>query len=862
MALKIMGVGIVVCFVLIVGVFAYFRKDLPDITNISSTKIGGSITYTARDGQTVLWQDYEAVKRVQVAGDSISNHVKQATIAIEDKDFYEHGAFDVRGIVRAGIHDLTNPGEGIQGGSTISQQLVKLNLNWTADRSIPRKIKEVILAVEIEREYSKQDILTGYLNVAPYGPVEYGVQTAAQDYFGVDAKDLTLSQAAMLAAIPKSPNVYSPYGPLFNAEELLGRQHYILDQMVSEKMITRQQADEAKKVDVLAQVRPRVQKYEGIKAPYFVLAAKDELEAKYGSETVKRGGWKVTTTLDMNLQSLAEKAVNNALPIIKRQGGDTAAFVAEDNKTGQIVALVGGTEFNDPNSTFGKINYAHSVNISPGSTFKPYDYAVFIDNNNAGAGSILYDNKAPLPGYPCTNKNHPKSDKTANCLHDYDFRFPDAITLRYALGGSRNIPAVKAMLAAVPNDTSAGRVASINKVVTTTEAMMGNPEGYRCYQPGIDIFTAAKEDEAQCYGSAAIGDGAYLHLDDHVNGLATIARNGAYVPRTYILKITDSSNKVINEFKQPTGKQVIKTDSAYIVNNMMSDPSASYLSGNNKFHRYKGWNFAIKTGTTNDAFDGLMASWSTQYTAVTWVGYHTRNKAMTGFMETMTAPIVRSWMQGAHDASGVKAINWTQPSGIKTLPAYRVRSKVSNGLGETIPSSDTDIYPSWYTPPKNSANSAQTIDQVSNKLATACTPERAKKVVGGANSNAFSADPFVGTSGGAAATTAADDIHNCNDAKPLITLAAPDTCKGAGDCAFTVTVLQGTHPLSSAQFPGTVTLTINGQQIDSRAVSESPTTLTFTYSPTTEGTAKVEATVIDSVLYSSSESANVSFEPE
>ncbi len=219
MALKILGISIVVFFVLIVGIFAYFRKDLPNIKDISGTNIGGSITYYDRSGQTVLFQDYDAVKRIPVEGNAISINAKNATIAIEDKDFYKHGAFDVRGIMRAGINDVFG-GEGVtQGGSTITQQLVKLNQDWTADRTIARKFKEVILAVELEREYSKQDILTGYLNIAPYGPVEYGIQVAAQDYFGVDAKDLSLAQAAMLAAIPKSPNVYSPYGPRFNAEE-------------------------------------------------------------------------------------------------------------------------------------------------------------------------------------------------------------------------------------------------------------------------------------------------------------------------------------------------------------------------------------------------------------------------------------------------------------------------------------------------------------------------------------------------------------------------------------------------------------------------------------------------------------------
>ncbi len=881
MALKIAGVGFVVGFLVIVGTFAYFRKDLPDIS-VTGTKLGGSITYYDRTGQTVLWQDYDAVKRQTVAADKIAQSVKDATVAIEDKDFYKHGAFDVRGILRAGLHDVFSKGGGLQGGSTISQQLVKLNLEWSADRTIARKVKEVILAVELEREYSKQDILTGYLNIAPYGPVENGVQVAAKDYFGIDAKDLTLAQSAMLAAIPQSPNIYSPYGPGFDKEALIGRQHYVLDQMAEQHMITKQQATDAKKVDIMAQVQARKPSiYTDIKAPYFVLAAKEELEANYGKETVKRGGWKVITTVDINLQQLAEKAVATGMPIIKNQRGDNAAFVAEDNKTGQIVALVGGADFF--NGDFKEINYAKDVNISPGSTFKPYDYAAFIENRtDAGAGTVLYDDRTPpnsLPSYPCTSGTlDPKNG--GNCLVDYDWRshpYPGPVTLRYSLGGSRNVPAMKAMLTAVPNDKSSSYVNGINKTIHTAEAMMGNSDGYRCYDPATtpDIFTATIENETQCYGSSAIGDGSYLYLDDHVNGIATLARLGKSIPRTYILKITDSNDKTLYEFKQPAGKQVLRPDTAYIVNDMASDPNASYLPGscnattctqliparnfNYKFHRYNGWNFAIKTGTTNDGFDGLMASWSTQYTAIAWVGHHSRTVAMSGNMETMTEPIVRLWMQGAHDALNTKPVNWQQPAGVKKLPAFVLSHKVSN-LGEIVPSPGNDLFPSWYQPPKTGSGNA-TIDQVSNKLATSCTPELAKKNESGGNANAWSADEFNGIAS-SSTTTATDDVHNCNDARPNVSLTTPATCKDETDCLFTVTVSQGTWPLSDparGQFPGTVNLLINGQKVDTRTVNDSPSSITFKYKPTTSGDATIQAQVIDSVLYSATDQTTVNF---
>jgi membrane peptidoglycan carboxypeptidase len=863
MALKIIGIGIVVCFVLTVGTFAYFRKDLPNIRDLSGQKLGGSITYYDRTAQTVLWQDYDAVKRVVVNWDQIAQPMKDATVAIEDKDYYKHGAFDVRGIIRAGLNDVFKRGGGVQGGSTISQQVVKLNQKWTADKTIARKIKELILAVELERQYSKQDILNAYLNTAPYGPVEYGVEIAANDYFGVSAKDLSVAQAAMLAAIPKSPSIYSPYGPYYDAESLVGRQHYIIDQMVNQKMLTKQQGEEAKAVNIIAQVKPREQKYKDIKAPYFVLAAKDDLEARYGDETVKRGGWKVITTLDLGLQELAEKKVNETLPLIKKNGGDTAAFVAMDNATGQIVALVGGTDFS--NEKYGKINFAHSAKVQPGSSFKPYDYAAFIEGNNAGAGSVLYDTQGPLPGWVCTNKNRPKQG--GNCLQDYDFQYPGPLTLRYAIGGSRNVTAVKAMLSAVPNDNSPGRVASINKTIATAEAMMGNTvDGYSCYPAEIDIFTASKEDEIQCYGSAAIGDGAYLKLDDHVNGLATFARMGVQIPRTYILKITDSAGKVVDEFKQPAGKQVIKPDTAYIVTNMLADPNASYMS--RKFHRYNGWEFAIKTGTTNFALDGLMTSWSTKYSAVTWIGkVEDRNpdRPIRTAMENMTTPIIRGWMEGAHSKLG-KAVNWTKPEGVKTLPAFIVKRHV--GVASVEPSPTNDLFPSWYNPPKGSSGT-QTLDLVSNKVATSCTPELAKKTEDGAGDNNFSVDVFVGLPGNSNSNNAqaADDIHNCNDAKPTLTLTAPASCEDASDCIFTVTVAAGTHSLSGGSYTaapaGTVSLIINGQAIEAVPIptdSGGLWTHHFTYTPTAIGEATVQAQVVDSVLYSDTKSAVVDFQ--
>jgi len=892
MALKIVGIGIVAMFLLIIGLFAYFRKDLPKINDISGDKIGGSITYYDRTGQTVLWQDYDAVKRIPVKGDQMSPFIKNATVAVEDKSFYTHGAFDVRGIIRAGIHDATGGG-GTQGGSTITQQLVKLNEQWTDNRTITRKVKELILAVELEREYSKDDILTAYLNVAPYGGVENGVESASRDYFGVSAKDLTLPEAAMLAAIPKSPYYYSPYnstqfnpaaGDTFDKQALAGRMQYIYQQMVSQHMITQKQADDAKKVDVLTLVKPLQPKYQGIKAPYFVLAAKQELENKYGSTTVQRGGWKVITTLDMNLQNTDEQLVAaNVANLNARTKGlaDEQANVTEDVQTGQIVALVGGEDFS--NADHGQNNYAASILVPPGSSFKPYDYTTLIENNNnVGASSVMYDQQQPLPGYPCTVKRI-NTANPGNCLEDYDFIYPGAITLRYALGGSRNVPAVKAMLSAVPNDTSANKTTSINKVIKTATAMMDNPyvkgNTYNCY--GDEKLT----ETTQCYGAAAIGDGAFLHLDDHVNGLATLGRLGVAIPKTYILQINDSGNKTIYKWQQPKGKQVVRPDSAYIVDNMTSDPNASYLpgscsatnctklaNGGYKFHRFNGSTFAIKTGTTNDGFDGLMTSWSSKYATVSWVGNHQRNVDISKYganMEQLTEPLTRGMMEAAQSAAKTPA-TWTQPSDIKTEAAYVQRNHIH--YGDVEPGPSMDIYPSWYVGgSKSGSSTSQTLDKVSGKVATSCTPDLAKDTQANANAATWNIDIFNGgktsigsnSSGSSPSTTAmaTDDVHNCSDSPPTITLTVPGTCDSSG-CDITVTASQGTHDLSGGSYntdpAGTIKITIGGQVVKTFSMDQTGIyTGSFTYVPSSTGDQTVTATVVDSVLYSDTKTANV-----
>ncbi len=875
MALKIIGACIVACFFLTIGLFAYYRRDLPVINNLSDQNLGGSVRYYDRTGKVLLWQDYNAIKRIPVKSNQISTYMKDATVAIEDKNFYTEGAFDIRGIIRAAVHDVFGGGSTLEGGSTITQQVVKLNENWTDNRTITRKIKELILAVELGRQYSKSQILTAYLNIAPYGGIEYGVQSAAEDYFHISAANLTLPEAAMLAAIPQSPAYYSPYSSprwnsaaapgTFGEKALLSRQHYILDQMVQQHYITQAQANAAKTVNVLALIHPLQSKYQNIIAPYFVLAAKHQLDQTYGPRTVRRGGWKVITTLSLPLQKYAEQDVAGNTANVASVGGDQQAMVAESVKTGQVVAQVGGENFNNP--VDGQIDYASTL-VSPGSSMKPFMYTALIqDNNNVGASSVFYDVQQPLPGYPCTNKTQPTATSNGgNCLWDDNFTYPGPETIRYALGGSRNVPAVKASYEALPGDTSPDFIKSEDKWIGMANQAIGYPNAYACYKQGANLLTAGKSQQTQCYGSSAIG-GGYIALDHEVNGDVTLARLGNAIPQTYILNITDSSGRTIYQWHQPKGKQVYAPDAAYIINSILDDPRATYLFSYQKFQHYNGWDIAVKTGTENQNDNGVMTAWNTQYAVIGFAGYHTLDKPLKeGFFEDITEPITRTWLEQALNALHTKPINWVQPKGIKVLPGFV--QQVSPGYGARVPGPKYDLYPSWYV--GGGSSSTDTIDKVSGLLATSCTPALAKETISsGGSASDWNIDIFHGGTANIGTPTHVsssenlskyDNVHNCNDSPPAVHLSAPATCTNT--CTISATVTQGTHPLSSPQypqFPGQVDITLNGTKLYSAYVSSSPSSVSFTYTPRSSGSGTLKATVTDSVLYQGTASQAFSY---
>ena len=347
--LKITLALVLIAVIGIGGLFLYYKKDLAAINpeELASRVQDTVNTYLDRNGE-ILWEDKGAGDyRLVVDGKDISSYMRKATIAIEDKNFYHHSGVDPSALIRAAW--VTLRGGAVQGGSTLTQQLIKQVYfsDEAKDRTmsgIPRKIKEMILAIEIERMYDKEEIITMYLNESPYGGRRNGVESAAQTYFNKSAKDLDLAESALLAAIPNNPAVYDPYN-IDGNEALIERQHKVLDVMVEMGEITQEEADTAKAVDILARIQPEQSQYENIRAPWAVLEAKSQLESKYGIKTMREGGFTIKTTIDLRAQNAAEDAVRIGAESMYVNGSDNACLVSIDVETGQVIAMVGSVDW-------------------------------------------------------------------------------------------------------------------------------------------------------------------------------------------------------------------------------------------------------------------------------------------------------------------------------------------------------------------------------------------------------------------------------------------------------------------------------------------------------------------------------------
>lgn len=600
-------VGVVLASLSVIGVVAWASQSLPDPNNLTFRVVAESTKILARDGKTVLYEIHGDQKRTVIELDDISPHLVRAVISIEDKDFYNHSGISIRGVIRSLWVDLLR-GSKAQGGSTMTQQMVK-NAILTREKSVSRKIKEVILSYQIERRYTKDQILKLYFNEIPWGSTAYGAEAAAETYFGVQAKDLSIAQSATLAAMIQSPSYYSPRGN--NTDELLVRQKLVLDRMVEQGYITGEEAEAAKKVDVLAQV-PAFR--DRIVAPHFVFYVRDLLVQKYGELEVEQGGLRVITTLDEKLQTYAEEEVRAGAKKNDARGADNAALVSLDPKTGQILTMVGSRDFFDQKRS-GNFNVITGLR-NPGSSFKPIVYlSAFLKGYSPD--TLLFDLKTNF-GPDGSGKNYSPNN--------YDFRQSGPLKMRQTLAGSLNIPAVKTLyLAGIPS---------------TIE--LASSLGYS---------TLAGKN----FGLAlAIGGGAVEPLE-HASAFATLANDGKRNPVTALLRVEDKSGKVLEQFEKKE-KQVVDKNAVRVLNEVLSDNSArAFVFGTRNPLTLSGRSVAAKTGTTNDFKDGWTVGYTPQLVTVVWVG-NNNNTAMKNGSDgvIVAAPIWNAFMKRALDKKPVE----------------------------------------------------------------------------------------------------------------------------------------------------------------------------------------------------------------
>ena len=816
MMLKIFAVGLGILALIVAMLFLYFRRELDAIRpdEIAKRVQTTVTTYTDRNG-VVLWEDKGGgnYKLTVKSDEDISKHMKDATVAIEDKDFYHHGGVSATGILRATWSNLTNKESGTQGGSTLTQQLVKqvFFAEEAGNRGlsgIPRKIKEVILAIQVEGIYKKNEILRLYLNESPYGGRRNGVESAAQTYFGKHAKDLTLAESALLASIPQNPSLFNPYNT-DGHKALIARQHTALDYMVEQSYISREEAEEAKKVPVLDTVKPEADQFAGIKAPHFVQMVKSELEAKLGKKTVGDGGLNIKTTLDYRVQEIMEREMTALFETYKPRSAnfDNGAATMVDSQTGQILGLVGSRDYNYPG--YGSVNAATAW-IQPGSSIKPLVYAALFkqrEGTNWGAGSILADDPLPQSIY--------RTDD-GKSVNNFDNRFRGSITIRSGLAESRNIPAIKAMYL---NDRDNGEGDTLKTI-----------------QDMGDKSYCARNDTV---GLALSIGGCELKQTEHANAFATIARMGVYKPVASVLEVRNSQGQVINQWKDE-GKQVVDPQVTYMLADILGDDNArapSFGRGSSGLN-VPGVKVAGKTGTSNLgnwSKDLWMNTFSPKATLSFWVGNHD-SRYMSNALSSLVGPSVSNIMRDAHidifaNEGTWKAGDWfQQPAGLQRITV----------------GGRNDLFPSWFN--RQTAvvgNEKMVFDRVSKKRATDCTPDSARIEIGVNASN----DPLTNKKTYSAPDgylpNEQDDLHRCEDQKPFINTVSVNKSKNE----IKVNVTQGTHALQ------TMSIKVGDNDLGSVSVGSSGD-YTVSFPGSIKGPQTITISLTDSALYSATLTSN------
>lgn len=583
---------------------------MPDFSSFEERKVSQSTKIYDRTGEVLLYDIHQDIRRTVIPLSDVSEALQEATVAIEDAKFYEHEGVRISSIIRAAIKNVTTAGFS-QGGSTITQQVVK-NSVLTQDKKISRKIKEVILAVKLEQELTKDEILELYLNESPYGGNVYGVEEASKTFFGKSAKDITLAEAAYMAALPQAPTYFSPYGS--HQKELENRKNQVLRAMYENDFIGEDEYEEALDAEVEFKPRPKF----GILAPHFVFFVREYLVERYGEEAVEEGGLEVITSLDWELQERAEEIVKrHALQNEESYNASNAGLVAIDPKTGQILAMVGSRDYFDEEIP-GAFNIV-TTHRQPGSAFKPIVYATAF-NKGYTPETVVFDLKTQF-STACAPTN---LSNEAPCYSpsNYDDKVRGPVTFREALAQSLNIPAVKVLyLAGMDSALDMARSLGIRSL-----------------------------ENKERYGLTLVLGGGEVSLLDLTGAYSVFANEGEKNQQLPVIKVETASGEVLEEYDrfQTSPEKVLEKQIALQVSDVLSDNVARAPAfGPTSFLNFPGIDVAAKTGTTNDYRDAWIIGYTPEIAVGAWAGNNDNSpmeKRVAGFI---IAPLWNEFMQEA-----------------------------------------------------------------------------------------------------------------------------------------------------------------------------------------------------------------------
>jgi penicillin-binding protein 1C len=665
------GIAIAISAILVlIGCGALWATTLkmPDLNSFETRKVVESTKIYDRTGNVLLYDTGSNAKRTVVPLTEISPYIQKASVAIEDSNFYNNIGIEPTSIIRAFLADLAT-GNFSQGASTITQQVVK-NALLTQDKTVTRKLQELFLAIKLTRIMTKDQILEAYLNETPYGGTVYGVEEASQTFFGKPAKDVTLAEAAYIAAVPQAPTYYSPYGT--HTADLDSRQKQVLGRMKSLGMITDADYQSAlkEKVDFLTK------NSQGIRAPHFVMFVLDYLTKKYGEDAVGSGGLKVTTTLDYDMQQKAESVVAHYGPTLSGTfNASNTAMVALDPKTGDILTMVGSRDYFDK-SIDGNYNDTLSER-QPGSTFKPFVYATLFEKGYT-PDTILWD--VPIQFSPQCNPNgttkDPNASSTQICYspQEYDKKYEGPLTIRQALPQSRNLPAVQALY-----------LAGIGDSIKTATDM------------GITSLT-----DPNRYGLTLVLGGGEVSLLEMTSAYGVFANDGVRNPYRYILEVDDNKGNIL-ESADINSAQVIPAEIAREINDVLSDDSDGVrMTSIKPIADSVGRQVAIKTGTTNDYRDVWTLGYTPNLVVGAWAGNNNNHPMNDAISALIITPVWGSFMSQV--AKDFPPENFKAP-----LPVSADLKPVMRGI--------------WQ------GGVSYWIDSISGKVSTQYTPQETRKEI-------------------------------------------------------------------------------------------------------------------------------------